>query len=50
MLVINWEDIPSRIAVPDIRRPIRSDKPYTLTEQTLTVSLLPHESFVARYL
>jgi hypothetical protein len=50
MLVINWEDIPRRIAVPDVRRPIRSDKPYTLTEQTLTVSLLPHESFAARYL
>ena len=49
MLVVNWEDVPRSITVPDVRRPIRSDKPYTLTEQTLTVTLLPHESFAAQY-
>lgn len=49
MLVINWEDVPRNISVPNVRQPFSADKPYTLTEQTLTVTLLPHKSFAARY-
>lgn len=49
ILLINWEDVPRRLTFRGITRPIAAEKPYTLEGDTLTVSLLPHESFAAIY-
>ena len=50
LLIVNWEDVPRRITFHELNRPIRADKPYSLVENMLTVTLLPHESFAAFYL
>ena len=50
LLIINWEDVPRRITLPDFNRPIRADKPYRSEKNELTVILRPHESFAAFYL
>lgn len=50
LLIVNWEDVPRRITVSDMTRDFEADKPCILTDRTLTVTLLPHESFAARYL
>ena len=50
LLIINWEDVPRRITLPDFNRPIRADKPYRSEKNELTVTLRPHESFAAFYL
>ena len=50
LLIVNWEDVPRRITLPDFSRPIRAEKPYQSEKNALTVTLLPHESFAAFYL
>jgi len=50
LLIINWEDIPRTISFSGISGSFVSDKAYTLTGDTVTVSLLPHESFAAKWL
>ena len=47
LLVINWEDVPRRLTVSGIERPIRSERPFVLKDGVLTVDLQPHESFAA---
>ena len=49
LLLINWEDVPRCITIPVPARRFRADKPYELSGNALTVSLLPHESFAAVY-
>ncbi|MBR7181642.1 MAG: alpha-galactosidase [Clostridia bacterium] len=49
LLVINWEDIPRTLRIGGIDRALASDKPYSLQDGVLTVTLLPHESFGATY-
>ena len=49
LVLVNWEEIPRTISVSGITQTLCSDKPFTLTDGTLTVTLLPHESFSARY-
>ena len=47
LLVINWEDVPRRLTVSGIERPIRSERPFMLKDGVLSVDLQPHESFAA---
>jgi hypothetical protein len=49
LLLINWEDVPRCITIPVPACRFRADKPYELSGNALTVSLLPHESFAAVY-
>lgn len=48
LLIINWEDIPREICFSGVSYCIESDKPYFVEGDTIKVSLLPHESFVAK--
>lgn len=48
LLLINWEDVPRKVSFSGLKYPITADKPYVLEGDTITVSLLPHESFVAK--
>lgn len=50
MLIINWENIPRTISVSGINFELTSDKPFTRKNDTVTVTLLPHESFSALYI
>ncbi len=49
LLLVNWEEIPKTITVKGIDKKLVSDKPFTQEGETLTVTLLPHESFSACY-
>ncbi len=49
MVVINWSDEEKTLSVPNVTHPLTSQKPFTLTENTLTVTLSPHESFAALF-
>ena len=46
MLLINWEDVPVTKTV-EFSGTLKSNKPYLLKDGKLTVTLLPHESFLA---
>lgn len=50
LLLVNWRDVPQTLTVSGVNCPIRSDKPFSLEGDRLTVTLLPHESFGALYL
>jgi len=49
MVVINWSDETATLTVPAVKHPLKSHKPFTLTGETLTVTLNPHESFAALF-
>lgn len=49
IVVINWTDEAKTMTVPDVCHPLESNKPFTLSGTTLTVTLEPHESFSALY-
>ena len=46
LLLINWEDVPVTKTV-EFSGTLKSNKPYLLKDGKLTVTLLPHESFLA---
>jgi len=48
LLIVNWEDVPREIRFSGVSYPIESDKPFMQEGDTITVSLLPHESFAAK--
>ena len=50
LLIVNWEDVPREICFSGVSYPIESDKPFAQEGDTITVSLLPHESFAAKRL
>ena len=45
LLLVNWEDEVRTLTLEGLSRPITAEKPYTLENGVLTVTLLPHESF-----
>ena len=45
-LIINWEDVPATKTVSGFGANATSDKPITVSGDTVTISLLPHESVV----
>ena len=49
VVLVNWEEMPRTITVKGIDKKLISDKPFTQKGDTLTVTLLPHESFAALY-
>ena len=49
ILVINWDDVPRTITVEGIDESLISNKEYRLENGALSVSLLPHESFAAKF-
>ncbi len=49
LLLVNWEEIPRTITVEGIDRELVSSKPFERRGNALSVTLLPHESFAARY-
>ena len=48
-LLINWEEIPRQLQLSGVTRPISANKPFEMDGDTVTVTLLPHESFAAYY-
>lgn len=49
LLLVNWEEIPRTITVEGIGGELVSTKPFEHKGAALRVTLLPHESFAARY-
>lgn len=49
MLIVNWEEIPRTICVSGIPFGFTSHKPFIRKNDSVTVTLLPHESFSALY-
>lgn len=49
IVVINWTDSINTITVPDVMHKLESNKPFDLSNNILTVTLKPHESFAAVY-
>lgn len=49
LLLVNWEDIPVTQEIGGIDHPLQSQKPFISQNGKLTVTLLPHESFFARW-
>ena len=49
IVVVNWNDEEATLTVPNVKHPLKSHKPFRLTDETLTVTLAPHESFAALF-
>lgn len=49
MLAINWEDVPRVMRLPAPERGFSAAKRYEIKDDTLEITLLPHESFAAIY-
>ena len=47
LLIVNWESTPATIRIDNLPTALISRQPFTMEYGTLTVSLLPHESFFA---
>ena len=47
LLLINWEDVPVTKTIENVEKIITSDKKFIHKNGKLTVTLLPHESFLA---
>ena len=48
-LLINWEDVPRKLQITGVTQPFRANKHFDLNGDTVTVTLLPHESFAGYY-
>lgn len=46
VLIVNWEDVPMKKTVKGLGTSLRSDKPFSMKGDEITVSLLPHESII----
>ncbi|MBQ8407818.1 MAG: alpha-galactosidase [Clostridia bacterium] len=47
LLLVNWEDVPATITAENLSMTLTSDKTFIHKDNKLTVTLLPHESFLA---
>jgi len=48
-VIVNWENIPRKLTVSGVDKAFVSDKKFTRSGDSVTVTLLPHESFAGIY-